>query len=437
MTDRYVVLLSLSLALLVAAPSEAEMCTQDVVPAATLLVPYFEVDLSSVERATTLISINNAKPEPVLTHITMWTDWSQPTVDFDVFLTGYDVVTFNMRDVFNGNIPLTADDQSDPGDSISPHGINPEWDGDFTDCDGFFPFFSNPVINGDNLERVVDGHLGEDVLGNGCMGSNYGDNVARGYITIDSATRCSVEFPSDNGYFGGLNPVARDHNAIWGDFFLVHPLDRHSVGGPLVHIEADPEFDAEASPSGYTFYGRYTQADGGVDHREPLSGIWGVDYQLGPSASTELVVWRDVSNNSTDTFYTCGEGPPWTPLQTARVACFDDEENVSETCTDGECLPLATQRTALGTGDLAIPYDAGWCWIDLAASDDGPGDVDYPGDSAQGWVGTITTLDGFYSGGLSAVELRSTCELPTNLGLPLDFLFIDGFESADTSGWSR
>ena len=83
----------------------AELCTIDAVPAATLLVPYFEVNLDDANGVTTLFSINNASAAPTIAHVIFWTDWSFPTVDFDIFLTGYDVVGVNVRDVFNGNIP--------------------------------------------------------------------------------------------------------------------------------------------------------------------------------------------------------------------------------------------------------------------------------------------------------------------------------------------
>ncbi len=100
------------LALGLTAPVQADMCTIDNVPAATLLLPYFEV--SPVQGAvTTLFSLNNASATAALAHITLWTDWSLPTVDFDVYLTGYDVVTVNLYDlIWLGNIPITADDLS-------------------------------------------------------------------------------------------------------------------------------------------------------------------------------------------------------------------------------------------------------------------------------------------------------------------------------------
>ncbi|MEM9593644.1 MAG: hypothetical protein AAGD06_05250, partial [Acidobacteriota bacterium] len=73
-------------------PAAASACTLDNVPAATLLLPYFEVDLDSLSGTTTVFSIHNAWPEATVAHIIFWTDWGAPTINFDVFLTGYDVV---------------------------------------------------------------------------------------------------------------------------------------------------------------------------------------------------------------------------------------------------------------------------------------------------------------------------------------------------------
>ena len=69
----------------------AEIGTADDVPAATLLLPYFECalgpDLVPVANGdTTLFSINNASATGQLAHVTLWTDESVPTLDFDVHM---------------------------------------------------------------------------------------------------------------------------------------------------------------------------------------------------------------------------------------------------------------------------------------------------------------------------------------------------------------
>lgn len=73
-----------------AKPAAALICTIDDVPAATLLLPYFEVDLSNPNGVTTWFSVNNASPKAVLAHVVIWSDLSVPVLGFDVYLTGYD-----------------------------------------------------------------------------------------------------------------------------------------------------------------------------------------------------------------------------------------------------------------------------------------------------------------------------------------------------------
>src|SRR4051794_38061168 len=69
-------------------------------PAATLLLPYFEVDLGTAGTGrTTVFSVTNVSPYAQIAHVTLWTDWSFPVLDFNLFLTGYDVQPINLYDV--------------------------------------------------------------------------------------------------------------------------------------------------------------------------------------------------------------------------------------------------------------------------------------------------------------------------------------------------
>lgn len=274
----------------------AELCTIDAVPAATLLVPYFQVDVDDPTGVTTLFSVNNASAAPALAHVIMWTNWSAPTIDFDLFLTGYDVQTVNVRDVFAGNLPITADDQDDPTDDISPHANNPAWDGSFPNCQAILPF-TNPAVRSTALDRLTNGHTGQPVssLGGQCLGGDVGTAV--GYITIDNASECSLTLdPNDAGYFGdGGTGIVNNINQLWGDWFLVDVGNNFAQGDVLVHIEANDDLNATQIPlvrdgvtiatvanaTNYTFYGRYTQVLGGIDNREPLGTSWGVRYLNG------------------------------------------------------------------------------------------------------------------------------------------------------------
>src|SRR6202140_3406852 len=117
----------------------AVICTIDAVPAATLLLPYFEVDLNNPNGLTTLFSVNNASATAVLAHVVVYSDLSVPVLDFNIYLTGYDVQTINLRDILvNGLIPQTASAGQDPSDKISPKGAKSQ-DINFASCTGQLP----------------------------------------------------------------------------------------------------------------------------------------------------------------------------------------------------------------------------------------------------------------------------------------------------------
>lgn len=415
-------------------PARAELCTLDPVPAATVLVPYFEVDLADIDGVTTYVHLHNTEPDATVAKITFWTDWSVPSISFDVFLTGYDVVRLDLRDVFDGNIPITADEQSDPADTTSPHGANPEWDGSFTFCENIFPFIVNPVIVGNNLERLVDGHTGLPVMVGPdelCFGRNHGDQVARGYLTIDDAVRCSFAFPSDPGYFGGAEPVASNDNQLWAEVWLEEPGASRRSAVPAVQLEADEALGLGGFAE--TFYGRYT---GGADLRERLPQRWGVPARSNPAIEDEWIVWRDSGLGVVDG-YSCpinfdgadgpGQGDPpapgdgfWHPLLLEGARCFDQQEGLTETCVGQDCLGLETQRLAAAQ----VAVDDGWCDLDLSSS--GLPDSD----PSQAWVGYLRRGPASGDAGVSqAMPLGGLCEVPTPI-------FVDGFESGDTTLWS-
>ena len=407
---------ALAATLLLAVPGQlwAKACALDHVPAATVLVPYFEVDLANAQGVTTFVHLHNAAPEATLAKVTFWTDWSVPTLEFDVFLTGYDVVRLDLRDAFdNGNIPITADEQSDPMDTISPHGANPEWDGSFTFCQNIFPFLVNPVIIGGNAERLVDGHTGQPVTVGPdelCFGEDHGDQIARGYLTIDDVQQCALVFPSDEGYFGGDDPVASNDNQLWAEVWLTWPDEDRRSAVPAVHLEAVEVGDVEPG----TFYQRFS---GGADRRERLPTRWGAQSLAGAAVTDDWIVWRDSGSTETQG-YDCAGGPP--QLRMVGANCFDEQETLTAVCEGDTCLPFDTQAIE---ASLLAP-DSGWCDLDLSS-------VGIPGaDPSQAWVGIQRRRSGGGDAGVSqAAVLGGQCAVSS-------VIFGDGFESGDTSLWT-
>lgn len=429
--------------------SSAKICTLDAVPAATLLLPNFELDLTPGATDDVIVTLNNAAGEAGLVRVTLWTDWALSTYQFELYLTGYDVQTFRLRDLFdNRNIPITADLQSDPGNTISPS-PQPERESSFPNCQNVFPFYVNPVISAANQERLRDGHTGKPIslLLNRCLGRDHGDLVARGYITFDSVSSCATSWVGSPGYFAaGGTGVANNRNILWGDYLSYRPGAADLEAQPMVHLEADASLPG---PTGYTFYSSLPSARDGRDNREPLGTVWGAAYwsrqpPLIPEqidAGTDIVVWRDPTAGffAVQESYGCGvgaNGPSWSPLPQNSIYCFDEQENLVEACRGERCFPLATQRLAAGDG--FSPFERGWCRYDLGLADEGPvlADADYPGGIAQSYLTTAVRYSTYGTAGLPAVLLRSACQgvLPTDLER---ILFLDGFESGSTAAWSQ
>jgi hypothetical protein len=392
----------------------------DDVPAASLLLPYFEVDLDNPTALTTLFSINNASATAVLAHVTLWTDLSVPTLDFDVYLTGYDVVTFNLRDLFTtGASPRTASAGQDPGDLISNKGAFSQ-DINFASCGGFLPL---PNLPGTLLNHIRAAHTGQPspvVFGGLCSGFDHGDNIARGYITIDTVNSCNSFFPPDPGYFvAGGQGVATNQNVLWGDFFYVNSAENFAQGESLVHLEADAALGA----ANYTFYRRYT---GGADNREGLATTWAVRYLNGGdfTGGTNLKVWRDAKRTIAP--FSCAlDFPAPYPLSQNQIVIFDEEENpeIPESSPfsppiPGESLvpfPWEANNTHVGGIDFPVTPSFGWLYLNLNNAVAGSQVPFEP--TMQNYVFADHDADGRFSVGYGAVAFDQVTDpaLATNV----------------------
>jgi hypothetical protein len=410
-------LLALACLLTLAGQASAVICTVDDVPGATLLLPYFEVDLANTNGVTTLFSINNASATAVLAHVVVWSDLSVPVLDFNVYLTGYDVQSINMRDILAGNLPQTASAGQDPTDAISPKGTFSQ-DINFASCTGQLPTGALPATFVSHLQTALTGQF-SNLLG-GCAGLAYGDNIARGYVTVDTVNNCTLRFPGDLGYFGaGGSGDATNQNVLWGDYFFVNSATNRADGETLVHIEADAT-NPETSVSGqYTFYGRYVNFTA-VDNREPLATNFAVRFLNGGpfSGGTNLIVWRD--SKVRQGAFKCGTTPAWYPLGQEQIVIFDEQEHPSVPTTIPVSpqppqsgiipFPAETQSTAVGGAAFPVPYKFGWLFLNLNTTVAAAGSVP-PEDpaAAQAWVEAVMSALGRYSVGFDAIKLDSAC----------------------------
>ncbi len=90
----------LALILTATGPASANICAFDNAPAATLLFPFVAVDYNDpIGGETTLISITNTSWEAQILHVTLWTDFGEGLLNFNILLTGYDMIRFDMGEI--------------------------------------------------------------------------------------------------------------------------------------------------------------------------------------------------------------------------------------------------------------------------------------------------------------------------------------------------
>lgn len=384
-------------------------------PGATLLLPYFEVDLDDLEGSNTLFSINNASATAVLGHVTIWSDMGIPVFAFNIYMTGYDATPLNMRDILNGTLPQSASAGQDPYDTISNKG-NFSQDINFASCNGHLPYAGVPANYVSYMQAALTGQA-SSFHGGQCVARNLGTpRIARGYVTVDSVNACGVYFPSD--------PTAwyysTSQNVLFGEYQYVNPSQELAYGDQLVSVTglymgSDPYLVA----GNYTFYGRFNNWTA-VDGREPLSTTFAArfvapkDFKTPEKArrrsvlppATELVVWRDPKVSDADGF-ACGTTPPWYPLSQDEVLAFDEQEMIESPTFPSAPFPAATQRVTVASTAFPLTTSSGWLYLNLNTVV--PSAVSGLTDpaAAQAWVTVLNRVQQGPNGGRYDVAYRA------------------------------
>jgi hypothetical protein len=415
-----------------AAPASAQMPYPPVAdqPAATLLLPYFEVDLAHPAGANTYFTVNNATQVATLAHVTIWSAMHVPVYSFDIYLTGYDVQALNVRDLINGQLPQTASAGQDPNDTVgNPDGISNggafSQDINFASCTGILPSAGVPQATVDHIRASLTGQQ-SPVTGQ-CATSSDGTRVARGYITVDVTRACTSMVPSDSGYFvAGGNGIASNENLLWGDYTYTNHIGGLDAGdaSPLVHITASATDPQTSVPGEHTFYGRFV-AWSAADNREPLSTNFMTRFVNRQSGQTTLTVWRDAK--VTQGYFACGSTPAWYPLTQEGLRFFDEQEN-AELPEESPFPPqppnpnlrpfaLGAQRVAIGGSQLPTSFTSGVLFLNLNSNamgstspTDDPAIVDFGLYPAQAFVSVHLKGTGRYSTGWHASMLDSAKE---------------------------
>jgi hypothetical protein len=391
-------------------------------PGATLLLPYFEVDLDDPDGPTTLFSVNNASATAVLAHVTIWSDMGIPVFAFNIYMTGYDATPMNMRDILNGTIPISASAGQDPADSASPTtGISNKGifsqDINFASCTGHLPYAGVPENYVTYMRAALTGQASSFHAGQ-CVGRNLGTpNIARGYVTVDTVNACGVYFPSD--VFA--TPLFTFQNVLFGEYSYVTPSQDLAYGDSLVSIAGlIPGQDPYLVAGNYTFYGRFNNFTA-TDAREPLSTTFAArfvspkDFKTVAKArrravlppATELVVWRDPKVSNVNGF-ACGTTPAWYPLSQEDVVAFDEQENIESPTFPSAPFPAATQRVTVASSAFPLTTASGWLYLNLNTVVPGAGGGLIDSTAAQAWVTVLNRVQQGPNGGRFDVAYRAT-----------------------------
>jgi len=405
--------------------NNADSCDVAVLPAATLLLPYFEVDFVSpaATARTTLFSVFNATNRPQIARVTVWTDLAFPVLTFNVFLTGYDVQSINLYDVLARGVIAPNSGTSNltpPGARSLYNGANP----------GFLP---NAATTCNTLPGTIPPSLLSDLKSGLTTGTYSTCGTTRvglthtnaiGYVTVDVVANCSPSLPTDPSYFA--SEVLFD-NVLGGDYVQVNPnptTGNYAGGNPLVHLRA------VGANLPYTFYDRYTPAsDRKRDRRQPLPSTFAARYIQGGTGAfnTDLRIWREgvVGGAASCSAYTSNNGTGMKVLDEVR---FDEHENLTILLSGGlggpssqtfAYLPALSLRAtsssifpvmASAAGDVG-----GWLYLNLASSNS-------PVRPRQNWVEVSMSAEGRYSVDFDALTLGNGCTPPaavTNSQTPI------------------
>jgi hypothetical protein len=364
-------LIAIAIATFIAGGAELAAIECDVggLPGSTLLYPYFEVDPTRPDGLTTLISVNNDSATPALVRVTLWNEWSQPRVNFDLLLGAQSVVTMNLRDILiEGNLPLSG------GPDLVA----------FEGCIENPPPFRNPALSPARWQSFA-----EDLS---CAAAwPVAHRNARGFITVDTIRRCVDRLGPYQPYFD--HPVygpgtATIRNVLWGDLMFVDPAGNSAQGVEAVALRGDEL----RSPSERSFYGER-------DRRPPLPRSWELRFLNGGAfdGGTELIVFHGI--HAASSFASCANPPFWFPLSAPEMSIRDENATLVLGPGATRSFPLATQKVKVA--DLRLQASGA-----APAAEFGVMDLLFATDA---WVIPVMTASGRFSVGLNAAPLDDAC----------------------------
>jgi hypothetical protein len=284
--------------------ASAVTCTLDQHPAATLLVPYFQVTVGpngnpiggTALARDTIITIANASSAPMIAHVNVYDRYSSLQLDFNVALTGFDVQAWRMSDILSGNLPITVNADGDDACQSNPNAnVYPDPDG-FLRVRPLSP--ATPLDNTAGITKYGSPAFSFPLgltLATECDGTV--DPVAIGYIVIDHANYCNLSDPTDPNYYFH-NAIGMENN-LFGEIIFTSGNGLPTYGISTVNMEADTimgEAALIASDSdelARTFYARYWENGGPYPSNCPNCGSGNPATDLSLSAPWDIPLLGD------------------------------------------------------------------------------------------------------------------------------------------------
>lgn len=442
-------LLSAALACgLCAGPADAAICAADQKPAATLLIPYFEVHLTSCGSPTqapvTRFWVRNISNAPQLAQVTLWSNLAVPAFGFFLYLPPLAAQRVDLADVLcDGRLPSSGRAVS-PNSPFDTDGINEN----FASCNfGTDPSLGLPVANELSPAFLFDVQsrlTGRRSPATGqCYGaalegsSTTGDETARGYITVDDVNSCQTMLPLDPMY----TALLLEHDNVYvGGYEIVDQASGSAFGGAAVAIESAAA--GTFALGDLTFYAHASNF-AAVDRREPLPATWVATLREGgPDADlTDVILWRGQPRRNPSNGICFGSPNPALPIAQDQILFNRFGHSAPPPVLFPGQPPvqnepfLATQRIEARRVESSSTIDTwpgGLAYVNAAFASSF-------GVNGQAWMGSVQISEGGYADIATGVALGSSCEPgstaaadvsgPTAMNLNTrHFAFRDGFE---------
>jgi hypothetical protein len=435
-------------------------------PAATLLIPYFEVDPADETGPDTLLAVVNLSLYPIVAHVIVWNDDAWSVLNFNIFLTPFDVTTFSLRQLLvHGRYPnnFCGDD---PDYRFIDGAIDCDGDGQYLD-DAWTLNDGLISLNGSAWDVACYEDASPEVLADWqCKLSTTYQQVGHlvGYVTVDASITCTGGLPDQNfwpwfavnyldtdGDGKGDHGALENSNVLLGDIFYLNPFHYGpqfvADGAPAVHIEAFGESNVlpghtwGVQPEEWehwgvnTFWFKYEHLIGLLpyDAREPLPVRWAFRYSRDMDAWIQI--WRS-HNLAFEHWWEPGDcdwGPEVGMAESRIYDPFNDWHGypeakrkyhaapMAEGCSSPAAppppayigAPLAVNSYYVNCSDLGWPIgDSGWIVYDFATDQDYY-PAGYGATFDQSWVTVryVSYANGAASASVTATPLTNGCAL--------------------------